>query len=162
MNEPFTIQEIVEIAIEIEKNGEIFYRALSESSSTATLRDLFKYLSGEEKKHKIRFEEILKSVGGYQISEIYYADEYMGYMKALADEQVFKKGVSAIDVAKSVKSPKDAIEIAIDFEKDSIIFLHEMQDIINEDEKDTVKKLLNEERDHIRRLSAFVEKTALI
>jgi rubrerythrin len=37
-----------------------------------------------------------------------------------------------------------------------------MQDIINEDEKDTVKKLLNEERDHIRRLSAFVEKTALI
>jgi rubrerythrin len=155
MNEPFTIQEIVEIAIEIEKNGEIFYRALSESSSTATLRDLFKYLSGEEKKHKIRFEEILKSVGGYQISEIYYADEYMGYMKALADEQVFKKGVSAIDVAKSVKSPKDAIEIAIDFEKDSIIFLHEMQDIINEDEKDTVKKLLNEERDHIRRLSAM-------
>ena len=155
MNEQFTIQEIVEIAIEIEKNGEVFYHTLSESSSTATIRDLFKHLSGEEKKHKVRFEEILKSVGGYQISEIYYADEYMGYMKALADEQVFKKDISVLDVAKSLKSPKEAIELAIDFEKDSIIFLHEMQDIIDEDEKETIKKLLNEERDHIRRLSAM-------
>jgi rubrerythrin len=155
MNEQFTIQEIVEIAIEIEKNGEVFYRTLSESSSTATVRDLFKNLSEAEKKHKAKFEEILKSVGGYQISEIYYADEYMGYMKAIADEQVFKKDVSVINVAKGVKSPKEAIELAIDFEKDSIIFLHEMQDIIDEDEKDTVKKLLNEERDHLRRLSAM-------
>jgi len=155
MNEQFTIQEIVEIAIEIEKNGEVFYRMLSESANIAPLRDLFKNLSEAEKKHKAKFEEILKSVGGYQISEIYYADEYMGYMKAIADEQVFKKDLSAVDVAKSVKSSKEAIDLAIDFEKDSIIFLHEMQDIIDEDEKDTVKKLLNEERDHIRRLSAM-------
>jgi rubrerythrin len=155
MNEQFTIQEIVEIAIEIEKNGEVFYRMLSESSNTATVRDLFKSLSEAEKKHKAKFEEILKSVGGYQISEIYYVDEYMGYMKAIADEQVFKKDLSAIDVAKSVKSSKEAIELAIDFEKDSIIFLHEMQDIIDEGEKDTVTKLLNEERDHLRRLSAM-------
>jgi len=77
MSEQFTIEEIVEIAIEIEKNGEIFYDTLAESSETAILGDLFKYLSAEEKKHKVKFQEILKSVGGYQISEIYYATEYM-------------------------------------------------------------------------------------
>jgi len=60
MGEQFTIQEIVEIAIEIEKNGEIFYDILAESSETAILRDLFKYLSAEEKKHKVKFQEILK------------------------------------------------------------------------------------------------------
>jgi len=155
MSDQFTIQEIIEIAIEIEKNGEVFYRALAESANTAPLRDLFKNLSDAEKKHKAIFEEMLKSVGGYQVSEIYYADEYMGYMKAIADEQVFKKDISILEVAKSLKSPKEAIELAIDFEKDSIIFLHEMLDIVNESEIETVKKLLDEERGHIRRLSTI-------
>jgi rubrerythrin len=155
MSDQFSIQEIIEIAIEIEKNGEAFYRTLVESANTARLRDLFKYLSEEEKKHKVRFEEILKSVGGYQISEIYYATEYMGYMKALADERVFTKDVFAPDIVKNLKSSKEAIDLAIGFEKDSIIFLHEMQDMINDPEKETVQRLLNEEREHIRRLSAI-------
>lgn len=153
MNEQFTIQEIVEIAIEIEKNGEVFYSALSESAETAKIRELFKYLSEEENKHKVRFQEILKSVGGYEISEIYYATEYMGYMKALADERVFKKGVSVLDIAKKIKSPKEAINIAIDFEKDSIIFLYEMREMIDENEKEAIQLLLDEERGHIRKLS---------
>ena len=155
MSDQFSIQEIIEIAIEIEKNGEAFYRTLVESANTARLRDLFKYLSEEEKKHKVRFEEILKSVGGYQISEIYYATEYMGYMKALADERVFTKDVFAPDIVKNLKSSKEAIDLAIGFEKDSIIFLHEMQNMINDPEKETVQRLLNEERGHIRRLSAI-------
>jgi len=153
MSDQFSIQEIIEIAIEIEKNGEAFYRTLAESANTARLRDLFKYLSEEEKKHKVRFEEILKSVGGYQISEIYYATEYMGYMKALADERVFTKDVFAPDIVKSLQSSKEALDLAIGFEKDSIIFLHEMQDMVNEPERKTVQKLLDEEREHIRRLS---------
>jgi rubrerythrin len=155
MSDQFSIQEIIEIAIEIEKNGEAFYRTLVESANTARLRDLFKYLSEEEKKHKVRFEEILKSVGGYQISEIYYATEYMGYMKALADERVFTKDVFAPDIVKNLKSSKEAIDLAIGFEKDSIIFLHEMRDMISDPEKETVQRLLNEEREHLRRLSAI-------
>ena len=56
MSDKLTIQEIVEIAIEIEKNGEAFYYELAESAETAILRDLFKYLSTEEKKHKVNFK----------------------------------------------------------------------------------------------------------
>ena len=155
MSDQLSIQEIIEIAIEIEKNGELFYHTLSESANTAMLKGLFKFLSGEEKKHKVRFEEILKSVGGYQISDVYYATEYMGYMKALADERVFTKDASALEIAKNLKSQKEAIELAIGFEKDSIIFLHEMSDMMDEPERKTVQKLLNEEREHIRRLSAI-------
>lgn len=111
MNDKFTVQEIIEIAIEIEKNGEEFYRIMAESSNTVPLRDLFNYLSAEENKHKQKFAEILKSAGGYQISDIYYATEYMGYMKAIADERVFTKDVSYIDLARELASPKQAIEI---------------------------------------------------
>jgi len=153
MGEQFTIQEIVEIAIEIEKNGEIFYDILAESSETAILRDLFKYLSAEEKKHKVKFQEILKSVGGYQISEVYYATEYMGYMKALADERVFRKDIQPQDIARSLKTPNEALDVAIGFEKDSIIFLYEMREMVEESQSEAIEKLLTEEKTHIRKLS---------
>lgn len=153
MNENFTAQEIIEIAIEIEKNGKEFYQIMADSARTVPLRNLFNYLSAEEDKHRQKFEEILKSVGGYQISEVYYATEYMGYMKAIADERVFTKDVSYIDLARQLTSPKQAIDIAISFEKDTIIFLHEMLDMFGQSEKAVIEQLLAEERSHIRKLS---------
>ena len=152
MNDKFTVQEIIEIAIEIEKNGEEFYRIMAESSNTVPLRDLFNYLSAEENKHKQKFAEILKSAGGYQISDIYYATEYMGYMKAIADEK-FTKDVSYVDLARELASPIQAINIAIGFEKDTIIFLHEMLDMFDQYEKSAIEQLLAEERMHISKLS---------
>jgi len=153
MNEKLTVLEIIEIAIEIEKNGETFYNMLAESAETAILKDLFKYLSAEEKKHKLKFQEILKSIGDYQVSEIYYATEYMGYMKALADNRVFRQDISPSDLAKNIKNPMDAIDVAIGFEKDSIIFLYETRDMFEDFEKEAIQMLLKEEKGHIRKLS---------
>jgi len=155
MSDRFSIQEIVEIAIEIEKNGVTFYRILAESANMVRLRDLFAYLAEEEKRHITRFEEILESVGGYQISEAYYATQYMGYMKALADERVFRSDVSVAEVADRARTPREAIDIAIGFEKESILFLHEMGELVSGTDGKTIQKLLDEERDHLRQLSAI-------
>ena len=155
MSENFSIQEVIEIAIEIEKNGAAFYGALAKSADTERLRELYIYLSQEEKQHIIRFQEILASVGGYQISEAYYATQYMGYMKALADERVFKSDVSATEAADDARSPREAIGIAIGFEKESILFLKEMWELASESDREAIQKLLDEEREHLRRLSAM-------
>ncbi len=154
MDDKFTIQEIIEIAIEIEKNGKSFYQSLSEQAGSAQLRDLFEYLSKEEELHINRFEELLKISGGYQISELYYATDYMGYMKAIADERVFKSNLSVNEFVKNIKSASEALDKAIGFEKDSILFLYEMQEFLDDkNNKGTIQKLINEEKDHIRRLS---------
>ena len=155
MGDQLSIQEIIEIAIEIEKNGAAFYRDLAASADTARLRDLFAFLAEEEKSHIARFQEILESVGGYQVSEAYYATQYMGYMKALADERVFKSDISASEIADGVRSPREAIDIAISFEKESILFFHGMWELAPESHRKAIEKLLNEERDHLRRLSVL-------
>jgi len=155
MSDEFSIQEIVEIAIEIEKNGVVFYSTLAESADTERLKELFAFLAKEEESHISRFQEILESVGGYQISEIYYATQYMGYMKALADERVFTSDVAAAEIAAQARSPEKAIDIAIAFEKESVIFLHEMWQLVDKCDREAIQKLLDEERDHIRRLSAI-------
>lgn len=154
MNDKLTIQEIIEIAIEIEKNGKSFYQSLSEQANSAQLRELFEYLSKEEESHINRFEELLKTSEGYQISELYYATNYMGYMKAIADERVFKSDISVTEFVKSLKSISDALDKAIGFEKDSILFLYEMQEILDDkNNEEIIKKLINEEKEHIRRLA---------
>ncbi len=155
MSDRLSIQEIIEIAIEIEKNGVKFYHALAESVNTDRVRNLFLYLAEAEMKHIARFQEILESAGGYQISEAYYATQYMGYMKALADERVFGNDVSVTEVADHAKSPREAVDIAIGFEKESIIFLHEMREMLSESGEKAVQKLLDEEREHLRQLSAI-------
>ena len=155
MENQFSIQEVIEIAIEIEKNGVTFYSALAESADTDRLRELFAYLTEEEKRHVTRFQEILESVGGYQISEAYYATQFMGYMKALADERVFKSDISLAEVADRARTARQAIDTAIGFEKESILFLHEMWQLVHESDRKAIQKLLDEERDHLRRLSAI-------
>ena len=79
----------------------------------------------------------------------------MGYMKALADEKVFKNDVSAAEVANRARSPREAIDIAIIFEKESVLFLHEMWHLVRKSAKKTITKLLDEERDHLRQLAAI-------
>ena len=143
----------IEIAIEVEKNGAAFYSALAKSANTDPLRELYTYLAKEEKQHLAKFQEILESVGGYQISEAYYATQYMGYMKALADERVFKSDMSVEEFAGSIEAPIEAVNVAIAFEKESVIFLHEMWKLVPKSDREAIQELLDEERSHLIKLS---------
>lgn len=74
-------------------------------------------------------------------------------MKAIADGRVFKSNASVLEFAKNIKNLDEAIDTAIRFEKESILFMHEMSEIV--DDKEPIQMLLNEERGHIKRLSAI-------
>ena len=161
MSDKFSIQEIIEIAIEIEKNGAEFYGALAKLAETDRLKELYNYLRKQEEGHIARFQEILGAAGGYQISEAYYATQYMGYMKALADERVFRSDISPAEVADGAGTPGAAINIAIGFEKESVLFLHEMWELVPESGREPIQKLLDEERNHLRQLSEIKAQMSL-
>ena len=55
----FSGSEIVQIGIQIEKNGRDFYNALEKQSTSNKSKEIFRYLAGEEEKHIKVFEEIL-------------------------------------------------------------------------------------------------------
>ena len=54
--------------------------------------------------------------------------------------------------ARSIKSDKEAIDKAIGFEKDSIIFYEGMKKVVPDYDKKTVDALIIQEQDHLRRL----------
>ncbi|HUW23644.1 MAG TPA: ferritin family protein [bacterium] len=152
----FAGSEIVELGIQIEKNGRDFYNALVEQLKNQKAKETFKYLAGEEEKHIAVFQNILDSVHKYEPPES-YPGEYFAYMNALARDYVFTQKDKGREIAKNVKGDKEAISLGIGFEKDSIIFYVGMKKVVPEYDHKIVDRLITQEQDHLRQLSELKE-----
>lgn len=152
----FAGSEIVELGIQIEKNGRDFYNALVEQLKNQKAKETFKYLAGEEEKHIAVFQNILDSVHKYEPPET-YPGEYFAYMNALARDYVFTQKDKGREIAKNVKGDKEAISLGIGFEKDSIIFYVGMKKVVPEYDHKIVDKLITQEQDHLRQMSELKE-----
>jgi rubrerythrin len=148
----YSSSEIVEMGVQIEKNGRDFYNTVADNSKDEAVKNLFKFLAKEEEKHISAFKNVLSGIESYFPMEA-YTEEYFAYLSLLAGENIFTKNISAKDVAKSMNSDVDAISFAIDREKDSILFYYEMQRVVLKDKKGAVEELINQERDHFNKLT---------
>lgn len=158
MADIFSGSEIVELGVQIEVNGKEFYTALTGKSGSAKVKEIFKYLADEEEKHIAKFREVLDSVHKYEPKEA-YPTEYFAYMNSLASGYVFTKIGKGAEMAKSAKSDKEAIDLGIGFEKDSIKFYEGMKKVVPEEGLGMIDLLINEERDHVKKLTGL--KTSL-
>lgn len=148
----FAGSEIVELGIQIEKNGKDFYSTLVKQSKNQKAKETFKYLAGEEEKHIATFQKILDSVHKYEPPET-YPGEYFAYMNALASDYVFTQKEKGEEVAKRARSDKEAIDLGIGFEKDSILFYEGMRKVVPPYDHKIVDELIGQEQDHLRQLS---------
>lgn len=152
MGSIFSASEVIEIGIEIEKNGRDFYNGVAKVSNSPQAVKIFGYLAGEEEKHIDRFKYILSEVRNYEPAEA-YPDEYFAYLKILSGGRIFTKEKTGSKIAKTVKTDLEGIEMGIGFEKDSILFYHEIKRVVLEGEEKIIDKLIEEERGHLVKLT---------
>lgn len=153
-------EEIVHMAVQIEKNGVAFYRSLAESSKDDKMRGLMEYLAGEEERHAATFERFSDVRDKEQLKDLYdirYAEEASLYLKALADTKVFTDSSEAVQWAKEARSTSEILLTAIALEKDSILFYQEMRNFVRNQDRDLVDRIINEEKKHIRTLAKVKE-----
>ena len=85
MSLTFDVRELVRIAIIDERSGVQLYRKLADQVQTGRLRDRFRLMAEQERRHEERFEELLKGLP--ESAEIYkHPDEYVAYLEALVAE----------------------------------------------------------------------------
>lgn len=147
----FNSSEVVEMGIQIERNGLSFYTALADKSEDNKIKDLFRFLAREEEKHIVAFQNVLSKVERYEPSES-YPGEYFAYLNALASEYVFTQKDKGEQIAEEIKSDKEAVEFAIGFEKDSIIFYEGMKTVVFENEHKVINELIKQEQEHLKKL----------
>jgi len=148
---PFAGSEIVEIAIQIEKNGMDFYHTAAEKSHNTKAREIFNYLASEEEKHIQDFKKVLNSVQQYEPVES-YPQEYFSYMNALAQGYVFTKKDKGAEIAKKAPTDIETIDFGVKAEKDSIVFYEGMKRIVPEHDIELIDSLVQQEKDHLAKL----------
>ncbi|MDY7033335.1 MAG: ferritin family protein [Thermodesulfobacteriota bacterium] len=147
----FSGAEIIEVAVQIERNGFSFYKTLADSLKDKDTQDLFNHLAGEEEKHIKSFQSLYESFKEYT-PDVADKEEYYDYINMLASMNVFTKKEGIDEVVSRMKNKKDALDMAIRFEKDSVVFFTEIKGLVRESEKDSVENLICQEQSHLRRL----------
>lgn len=157
MSISFSISELINIAVSIERRGVAFYDTMSKSTENQAARDSFYYLADMEREHVKIFQRLLGEVDKYHVSGS-YSGEYVAYLQALVDSSVFTDEMATSEMVTRAGSDIEALELAIGAERDSILFYYEMREIIPQQAHTTVNKIITEEKSHLRQLSELKKK----
>lgn len=156
MADLFKANDVVLAAIEVETRGERFYNYLVEQAEDEKIRKVYEHLSREEVKHKALFEQLYERIGKVDLPAWSNAQEYLTYLNALIDSHTLFRYKDLDEVKEKISSRKDALQLAIQFEKDSILFFMEMRDFVPESEKTFVTQCIEEEKSHMRQLTEML------
>jgi len=151
MGYKFNADEILEMAMQIERNGGVFYRKAAENNSEG--RDILLKIARQEDGHLALFEEMRNDLTTQEREATVFDPngEASLYLKSMADSHVFDlKGNDPAGILKGDESLNEIIDRAIQAEKDSIIFFVAMKELVPEKlGKDRMDSLIREEMSHI-------------
>jgi len=152
MSIAFSVSELINIAMGLERRGITFYDIMAKSTDDEMARQVFRDLANMERGHIQIFEEMLGEADKYQPSET-STEEYAGYLQALIDSPVFTDDMLTSEMATQADSDIKAVELGISAEKDSILFYYEMRDIMPQRALPMINRIIAEEKLHLRQLS---------
>jgi rubrerythrin len=150
-----TGDEIVEIAVRLEEEGEAFYNAAAGRTATAELRALFEELAIQEQYHRRAFQQMGRDMAQLALSDEQW-EQFQAYTGALLEQRVFDKPEGALAQAVEAQDEKEALQAALGFEKETLQFYRELWGVVRGADRQTVDRIIAEEEVHIRRLAGML------
>jgi rubrerythrin len=148
----FKAADVFEVALQIEKHGERFYRYAATLTDDPKAKDVFSLAANEEAKHRKIFEAMAAKVEkDYKPPET-YPGEYCSYVRAYADNLIFQDEKQDAEFSE-IKNVEGALEFAIQKEIESILYYLEMKNFVPGPHRDEVDRVIEEERKHYLRLT---------
>jgi rubrerythrin len=152
MSIDFNADEIFQLGIQIETNGKQFYETVAKNTEDPSVKGLFSELSKWESQHQQLFENLRKALPDSAKREILFdpQGEFALYLQAMAESHVFIKNKDIYGLTSKCKTPQEALDLAITFEKDSVVLFTTMKKVVPDHlGKDKIDLLINEEIKHI-------------
>lgn len=148
MSELFLIEDLFNTLIAIEDYGNRTYKELAEKVNDPEVQKLFVNLAEHEEKHKDRYEKLKNR---FDTSEE-ISEEYQNYLRILLRHSIFKTLDNNVG-----DDIDDALQLAISLEKETLIFLNEVQTILGRSSYAVFEDIKNEERSHLASILSVVE-----
>jgi rubrerythrin len=157
MKERFNALEVMEMAKDIEKRGKKFYLKHAEATENRDLRELFKKLAQDEQDHYEKFVALTEKLRQNSDDADYlYEEDVSAYFNYLVEYSVFPKDDSEESI-EALHDVEKALKLAIQAEKDSILFYREMCEYNEGQTIEAVNTLIEEEKDHLRALGKYIK-----
>ncbi len=153
----YSINEIIEMAVQIERNGYAFYNeAAKRKDLDDKSREFISWLRDQELEHEKKFLSLrddaeLKSLELSQDWELVAL-----YLKTIVEGRIFNSEDSAIRRAIEAKNITEIIDYAINFEKDTLLYFQAISNNIAYPKAiDILHQIINEEISHIIKLADY-------
>jgi rubrerythrin len=148
----FSGTELIEIAMGIERSGIAFYDVMAASVKDEGARKVFETLAGMERQHLHLFRGMTADVAKLNAPGIFpQADD--DYIRALIRNAVFTDEFATGGFTGRAENDRQAIDLGIMAEKDSILFYCQLRDLMPAETKPVVESIMAEERRHLTMLS---------
>jgi rubrerythrin len=149
----YSINEVMEMAIQTEKLGFQFYTGMAEKfMKDDGLAKLFTTLANKEKVHEKTFTNLKASVDQHGIEPVMW-DEVSNYMRAYVESEFFLGKGKSLPAMDHIKTVRDAVQFALGFEKETLLYFMELRSIVKE--KQAIDEVISEEKSHIQWLATF-------
>jgi Uncharacterized conserved protein len=143
----FAASDVVEVAIRIEENGINFYKFAEQIAKQEEAKKLFAQLAQAEVAHKKTFEGIFAKMEKYNPPE-QYTGEYSAYLRSYVDNNlIFTKEIMDKQLA-NMKDTVAAFDFSMQRELDSILYYHEIKNLVPAAQHEAIEKIIEEERKH--------------
>ncbi len=143
----FSIEDVLDMAIKIEENGERYYRQALEKVSDPSLTAMLWCLAEEEVHHRNLFRKWRRD---YQAAddERWIRDMSGSMLKDLVGDQTFS--LKEVDPGQ-LHTETEILQAAIEFEGDTILFFEMVRDFVADDQtRQRIDELIAEEKRHRR------------
>lgn len=148
----FEASQVLEMAMNIEENGEAFYRAVAEKTEDAELAELFEELARREHAHYQVFKDMATEVGAPPEPSGEEIGDYASFLEVALDHAVFAGPDKALRMAEEAQDRKAALRAAMGLEKDTMLFYYDLREMVDETDRGTITDVINEEKQHLHRL----------
>jgi rubrerythrin len=151
----FSMAEIIDLAIQIEKNGERIYRKALEKMSDPSLASLLQHLADEEVEHAKWFSEMRLTIK-QTTDDSPLAEKGKSLLRGVLGGQAFSLGDADFSKIDRVQS---LLKLAIEFERDTVLFYEMIRSVIEDKETlDQLDAIIEEENRHAEVLQAFLHR----
>jgi rubrerythrin len=156
----FNAGETFKISIQIEENGKRFYDESIKIIDDPEIKELFEELGRQEIGHKKLFENLYANLpADSKEATVWDPENEMDlYIKSMADSHIFTSRADVQKLIAGLKGTSDALNLAIQFEKESVLFYLGMLEVVVGRDQERVQQIVKEEQGHLRRLTLELKK----
>jgi rubrerythrin len=150
----FTLSDIIDVAVQIEENGQMAYAGASTCCEDPNLCKMLETMAHDEQNHTRWFQDLKTCIPNESVASRHVAEMGRSVLQDMLSGQTFSLHK---DLLISTSTARDLIVQSIEFENDTILFYQMLSQFIDDSEVlDQLDKIISEEQRHVEMLEQWL------